>query len=847
LLRRAFDIGNRTGDLTCAAFSCSNLNLNLLAAGEPLFEVEREIRLGLEFARTMRFGLAVDLISIQLAGVRTLRGLTRQFGSLNDQDFDESRIEHRFSRNPNLALPESRYWIRKLQVRFLAGDYPAAIDAASRAQRLLWTQALHLEAAEYHLYAALSHAAACNGAPDDQQRRHLDALLTHHRQFETWAGNCAENFRNCAALIGAELARIETRDVDAMRLYEEAIHMAQANGFVHNEAIAYERASTFYRARGFAQFADLYLRNARHSYLRWGAVGKVQQLDQLYPHLGTQEPADRTSTIGAPVEHLDLATVIDVSQAASGEIVLEKLLDRLMRTAIEHAGAERGLLILSREAEQRLVAEAKTGTDAVTVHMRDEAVNPAVLPASVLHYVLRTHENVILDDAVVQPMFPADPYIQQHQARSLLCLPLLNQAKLIGVLYLENNLAPRVFAPGRIAVLKLLASQAAISLENTRLYRDLAEREAKIRRLVDANIIGIIVWNSEGQILDANDAFLRTVGYDRQDLASGSLRWMDMTAPEWLDRTARGLAELKTAGTFQPYEKEYIRKDGSRVPVLLGAASFDETASQGVSFVLDLTERKRAEAEARESERRYREVQMELAHANRAATMGQLAASIAHEVNQPIAASLTNAETALLWLDRKPPNLDEAREALGRIAKDATRAGEVIGRIRALIKKAPPRQDVVEINDAAREVIELTLSEAKKHGVSVRTEFADSLPLVHGDRVQLQQVVLNLIVNAIEAMSGIGAGPHELWISTENDEGGDVRVVVRDSGPGLPPGTRERLFDAFYTTKSNGLGMGLSICRSIVEAHGGEMGVAANLPRGASFYFTVPVHPESES
>ncbi len=237
--------------------------------------------------------------------------------------------------------------------------------------------------------------------------------------------------------------------------------------------------------------------------------------------------------------------MIKVSQAVSGEIVLEKLIDTLMRTAIEQAGAERGLLILSRGAEQRIEAEATTSGDTVTVQLRDEPVTAAALPESVLHYVLRTRESVILDDAATQSPFAADPYIRQRQARSILCLPLINQAKLIGVLYLENNLTPRVFAPARIAVLKLLASQAAISLENTRLYRDLAEREAKIRRLVDANIIGIFIWNLEGRILEANDAFLRMVGYDREDLASGRVRWTDLTPPEWRerDRTRRRRAE----------------------------------------------------------------------------------------------------------------------------------------------------------------------------------------------------------------------------------------------------------------------------------------------------------------
>ena len=544
------------------------------------------------------------------------------------------------------------------------------------------------------------------------------------------------------------------------------------------------------------------------------------------------------------MEHLDLTTVIKVSQAVSGEIVLEKMLDMLMRTAIEQAGAERGLLILARAGEPQIEAEAMTDGDAVIVHMRDESVSPAVLPASVLHYVLRTREGVILDDATIQPAFAADLYFREHRARSMLCLPLITQAKLIGALYLENNLAPRVFAPARLAVLKLLASQAAIALENARLYQDLAEREARIRRLVDANIIGIFIWKAEGQIIEANDAFLRLVGRDREDLVAGRLRWTDLTPPEWRRRHEQvWIPEIKMTGSLQPYEKEYFRKDGSRVSVLVGAASFDEGANQGVSFVLDLTERRQAEAEARESEGRYRAVQMELAHANRVATMGQLTASIAHEVKQPIAATATNAAAALRWLGARPANLEEARQALDRIVTDATRAGDIISRVRELTKKAPARRESVDINEAIREVIELTRGEAVKADVSVQTDLAEGLPLVHGDRVQLQQVNLNLIINAIEAMSGTAEAPRALLISTGQAEPGDVLVAVRDSGPGLAAEAPERFFEAFYTTKPNGLGLGLSICRSIIEAHGGRLWASANVPRGAAFHFTVPGCP----
>jgi C4-dicarboxylate-specific signal transduction histidine kinase len=256
--------------------------------------------------------------------------------------------------------------------------------------------------------------------------------------------------------------------------------------------------------------------------------------------------------------------------------------------------------------------------------------------------------------------------------------------------------------------------------------------------------------------------------------------------------------------------------------------------------VLDLTEHKRAEAEARESERRYREVQTELAHASRVATMGQLTASIAHEVNQPIAAVVTSAEAALRWLHGRPPDLKEVEEALTRIVKDGIRAGDVIGRIRDFMKKAAPRTDSVDINDAILDVLALTRSEAVKNGVSVRLALANGLPLIQGDRVELQQVILNLTINAVEAMSGTSETPRDLLISTGNAKPNGVHVAVKDSGPGLASALLKRVFDPFYTTKPSGLGMGLSICRSIIEARGGRLWVTANRPRGAIFHFTVP-------
>ena len=259
----------------------------------------------------------------------------------------------------------------------------------------------------------------------------------------------------------------------------------------------------------------------------------------------------------------------------------------------------------------------------------------------------------------------------------------------------------------------------------------------------------------------------------------------------------------------------------------------------------ELTNFDRAEAQVRESALSERESQAELAHINRVATIGYLTASILHDLKQPIAAIVANAQAALHFLDR--PDVDEVREALSRIVRDGARAGALVDRTRDLAKKRPRRRDRVEINAAIRETIELVRTEAAENGVSVQTEFVETLPPVQGDRVQLQQVVLNLIINAIEVMSETSEGRRELLVTTDRTEAGGVLVSVRDSGPGLTPGIQENLFKAFHTTKPNGLGLGLSICRSIVEQHGGRLWASANPPCGAVFQFTLPSTSHSAS
>jgi PAS domain S-box-containing protein len=388
-----------------------------------------------------------------------------------------------------------------------------------------------------------------------------------------------------------------------------------------------------------------------------------------------------------------------------------------------------------------------------------------------------------------------------------------------------------------MAVLEVLACQAASSLETSSLYHELRAREAEIRRLFDADVIGIFNWDIEGPILEANDTFLQIIGYNREDLLSGRLRWTDLTPPEILaGELERLVPRIKLTGRLKPWEKEYFHKDGHRVPVLIGVAPFDDESRRGTAFIIDLTERKRAEDARTRAEADLHQARAALAHRQRVSMLGEVAASLTHEIRQPIAAATIDATACLRALADHSLDLQEARRAASRIVKEATWADEIITRTSALYRKDTSQRERVDVNAVIGDMAVLLQQEATASSISIRAQLADDLPDAIADRVQLQQVFMNLMLNAIEAMKDTGG---DLTITSEMREPGELLISVSDTGVGLPTDAPGTIFDAFVTTKPHGTGMGLAITRSIVDAHGGRLWARPNIGPGATFFFTL--------
>ena len=841
--RAAFRAGIEAGDLAMACYSWTQILASMLLRGDPLDAVWRESEQGLDFARRAGFRDVMDSVLSQQRFIANMQGRTANFSSFNDALFDEAAFEAQLTGGRMMPMV-GRYWSLKLKARFLSGDYAAAFAAAQKTKSLLWALTGQSQVLDYFYYGALTMAALYDEASVDQQRAWRELLAAHQEQLRKWAENYPPTFCDKHALVAAEIARLDGRDADAMRLYEQAIQAACENGFLQYKAVAHETAAGFCLARGFTTAARAYLSEARSCFARWGADGKVRQLEERYPQLRAQAASPSAIASDTGMAQLDVLSVAKASQAISGRIVLDELIDTLMRIVLENAGAQSGALLLIHGGDLILAAEASVAQQGVQVRLpRDQPRLETSLPAAILNYVRRSREPVLLADAAAPNPFAGAPYFAGRLPKSVLCLPIVRQATLIGVLYLENTLVTHAFTPERVTVLELLASQAAISLENALLYTDLQqenserkraeekvrEREARIRRLVESNIIGVFFWDLSGAITDANDAFLQMVGYSRQELMSGKIQWTSLTPPAYHAADAQRIKEFKQTGSLPLFEKEFLRKDGSRIPILMGAAFFEESQETGVSFVLDLTERKQAEAE-REEARQAADA------ANRAKS--EFLSNMSHELRTPLNGILGYAQIL-----QKDKALGEKQLAGLNVIRQSgehllTLINDILNFARIEVDKLELHRTSIPLTEFLRVIVEMVGVRAAQKGLDFILDMAPDLPaVIQTDEKRLRQVLLNLLANAVKFTDR-----GQVMLQVRFTPPTRLRFAVRDTGVGISEDQLDTIFQPFEQAgemqrRLGGTGLGLAISRQFVHLMNSEIRVESRIGQGSTFWF----------
>ncbi len=811
--------------------------------GVAIEKLREEMPAHLSYARKTRNRWALDT----LTGLELVLGLLAGTG----EPSLESTIEQ-YTEKESAYLTEceahrsfgalGRYLVLRAQTHLMYGEPGAGMEAAARARELAEFFSSSISEAALNFYESLLAAALFTDGTPEIKELYLKRIETNLRQMRTWTDHCQENFLHQYLLVEAEHARIDERPMEAQTLYEQAILAAKAHGFVQHQALASECAARFYRQQQLATCAQAYLRHARECYLRWGAVGKVRQLDRLLP------PARQTEDAGgriaaAQIGNLDAIAVVKASQAISGEIVLSELVKTLMRTVLENAGAQKGCLILIHNNEMRIEAQAEvTDREIHVLQPRGVDLN-AVLPLSMLNYVRRTRETLILEEAVEETMFHTDPYILHNRPVSVLCLPLLRQARMIGMLYLENSLVKGAFTRERIAVLEVLTAQAAISLENAALYQQrsraeqaLRESEEKYRAIFEDSGTPLIFIEEDKTISICNKAFEKLSGYTRQEM-EGHGKWTDIVAHQ--EDVAR-MSEYHRRRRIDPlsvpesYKFELIDRAGRLKDVVATVAMIQGT-TQSLCALLDIT----------------REVQLEkeLRQAHKMEAIGTLAGGIAHDFNNILAVIQGHSQLMELKLEESDP----MRHSLGQILVSCTRARDLVRQILTFSRLSDHEMKPVQMTDLVEEVAKMLRSSLPATvEIALAIEVPPERSIILADAIQIHQVLMNLATNGAHAM-GSGGGVLEIRLSettmpsgapdaAEVAPGNYLRLSVTDSGQGMDTATIERIFDPYFTTKGpgEGSGMGLAVTRGIVKAHRGAIQVVSQPGVGTTFHVYLP-------
>ncbi|MFW0880037.1 trifunctional serine/threonine-protein kinase/ATP-binding protein/sensor histidine kinase [Cronobacter dublinensis] len=854
--RACFTTAVTHGDMTVACFAACHQIINFLSRGDHLDGVLTSIERGLAFVRKTRFQDVESILLIQRHYVEHLRTPADTPWRADDV-FPDDLLPPVSPQAPE-RLSTLGFWfgLYRAMAHFACGDYAQAAQRLEQAGTLAWSAPGHIHLLDFHFYSALSLSLQLT--PETFSAEYRRRIHQHYDKIALWARVNPGTFADKEALVYAEIVRLDGMNSIALEQYERAITLSRDAGFTPYHALAHELAGRFARSCGYTTTADAHYRGAIAAWGRAGAQAKVRQLEQAFPHLLTPTQASAYDTVAfAQNEEIrDLQSVIKASRALSEEINLERLIEILMTIVLEHAGAQRGLLIRVSESHvPEMEASATTCADGVRVRILRDVPLADDLPLSVLSAVIRTGQEIRTGNPETFHPFSQDPYLVASGA-AVMCVPMFKQARLVGVLYLENRLVPDVFTAGHSRVVSLLGAQAAVSLETARLYAELLEENIQRRRVekeLRASQTSLMLgeqisntgswrWELQQDLMFMSEEYARILGLPEKQKMISMAEFLTFVHPDDYPRISTLVTESVRDGLTMRAEFRIIRADGV-VRYLLGIGDpvgVGSEVNEYYGIITDITTQRLAEDAMRVA-------QADLARVSRATTVGQLTSSIAHEINQPLMSIVSNAGASLRWLDRDPARLEKVREGLHEIVSEGERAGEIIRSLQSLTRKQDPVFAAIDLHAQIRHIMLLSRSELEQRNIQVEYALAAADSVIYGDSVQIQQVLLNLVMNAVEAMDEVQGRARLLTLATCTPSPGVVRCEIADTGTGIDAALTGRIFESFWSTKPQGMGMGLTICHNIIDYHHGKLTVAPRAPFGSAFAFTLPLAAASDA
>lgn len=827
---QAFRASISKGAPSFACYASNHIVSDLLVLGAPIERMLQQIDTGLAMAHNLEFVDAQSRLHIQARYIRRLAGDINTAWPIPDASTLQVRVEA-----SEMMQVHFWWWLFEGLLAFLEGCFVEAEANLQRAWQLTWSAPVHIHQIDLALFSVLNRAALQSQTGQAQDYAEPLRLLRH------WAQLNPRYFQDRLALAEAEVARVSGDSLSAMRLYEQAVSYAEAVGAVHIKGLAHELAARKHEELELFGSAREHLRKAYAAWRRWGAHTLAKQMEETHAFL--VEGAVSTPAPETRAEQLDRLSITRACQALSREIEPQALIEALLANAAIYAGASYVALLLMEDAEQRVTACGESHSGGVQVRWQPQEPAGELLPLLLVREMLQRREPILVDGGYSLRRYTDDPYLRQLDEGSVLCLPLIRQSEIVGALYLENRLSSGVIDPARIDLLTLLAAQAAISLSQVRLYADLLA-ENKRRSESESNLRSTQALLALGQEVSRYGTFIWRWRSEPSFWSAQLLAELGLIAPDddmYLQHSEALVHDYDRERFVVALNRALASSGGMRLefrccspeaaPCYLELLLEPADGETYIGVLSDISARRSTEAELHAA-------RSELERTEKVALLGELSASISHEINQPLAAILSNAAASVRWLDRAQPSVQEALEGLRDILSECTRAAEIVRATRALARKEPTHRETLELGQLIRQVLLLCKAELEDLHIEVVLSLQEPL-VVLGDAVQLQQVLSNLIQNACDAMRSLPAKQRTLKLSGAY-VAGEVLVVVEDSGAGVPFELQEQVFQALFSTKSTGMGMGLAICRSIISSHSGVLITTSGREGESLFFFTLP-------